>query len=253
MTLASIESASRQDAVARPPATPAAAGVPGSWEQALQKRAQAFSWFQAPLSPTHAAAAVTRTSSFDLGVAPTVASSQAARTAPGVPTGSDASSFHPACGRETFQPVATGGGAARADLASRNGADIRLDATPQRVAGSLAPPCGNGRSTLPAPAEAMQEASSQQLERKRSPDPARDAVRVHLEESLEGLTVWIGFDARPASAGVQAARATSALLRATALPARLTGVICNGTETYSSGRFARPLTQVRANHHEEQA
>jgi hypothetical protein len=77
-------------------------------------------------------------------------------------------------------------------------------------------------------------------------EPSAAAMRVHVENGPEGVTVWLGLDG---DAAVVAARAAAILLELRRLsgPAqRLVNVVCNGTTIYTDAAHLRPFPTSRS-------
>lgn len=172
---------------------------------------------------------------------------------PGTSRARDAGPSEHAAAAKSLESGAKGVRTNAAQLAPPSAGLGRSGPAPQSASVLLVTPRDNEWTAVPTVLAEMREPSTQLHRRWDLPVTARAAVRVHVEQGAEGLTVWIGLDVQPAGAGVQVARATSALLRSKELAARITGVICNGTPTYASGRGALPSPPTRAHYHEEQA
>jgi hypothetical protein len=77
-------------------------------------------------------------------------------------------------------------------------------------------------------------------------EPSTGAMRVHVENGPDGVSVWLGLDG---DAAVVAARAAAILveLRRLSGPApRLANVVCNGATIYSDGAHPRPFPSSRS-------
>lgn len=252
MTLASIRLARWEGSVAQLRTGPPAAPLSASWAQALQERAHALSWFQDALPPAPAVTEVPRPVPSSQAMGPTPASSIEGCASPGRSRARDAGASDDPGTAKTFVSRTTGARTSAAEPVPRSAGPLRSDTASQYACVLLVTPHGSECSALPAAVDDTREPSTQDR-RWDLPVTARDAVRVHVEQDAESLTVWIGLDVQPPGAGVQVARATSALLRSKELAARITRVICNGTPTYASGRSALSSPATRAHYHEEQA
>lgn len=254
VTLASIHVPSAAADVPRPGGACAAASLSGSWEHALDSRAHAFSWFHGPLSPGHASCDVVTAGSWNASGLATLPASLAASPGPGAPASRVGIPFNAADHPDSCEGAGDVAGAGNAaEQASSRAGESALIAASKIVAVIVGAGRGDAASTFQPRVEGGHAIPPSRVTPATFHAAARDAVRVHLEQGADGLTVWIGFDAQPGRAAVDATQLTSSLLRAADLPARIAAVYCNGARTFSNGRIPSAGAATRINHIEEQA